>query len=703
MRSRSPVDRAGGDPYMGRTQPPSLEITMPAPILVACSCENTMPVDGEAIRKACPGATVQTADNLCRRQIALFETLLEETDRLVIGCAQEAPPFSAAAEEAGYEGALAFRNLRETAGWSDQAADAGPKMGALLASGLEPDAAPRLHEATSEGVVLVYGRDETAISVGRALAGELDVTVLLTGETPVAPPRVTDFPVARGRIAAAQGALGGFTLTLDGFARPRPSSRATLIWGEARDGAVSRCDILVDVSGGRALFDAADLRAGYLRADPAMPAQVEKIAREALALVGQFDKERAIDFRADLCAHSRNRKIGCRRCLDLCPTGAIQPAGDHVAIDPMICAGCGQCASACPTGAAGYDLPPADATMRGVRRMVRAYAAGGGADALILFHDRAHGTELIDALARFGPGLPAYVLPVEVEETTSVGPETVLAALAWGATGVGLLTRARPRHDIRGLAQTVALTDAVATGLGYGAGVVRVLAFDDPDALRTALDEFPPGEASRAPASFEPRGRKRDLLNVTLAELHAAAPAPAPRIELAEGAPLGGLSIDTGGCTLCLACVSVCPTGALGDDAERPLLSFDESLCVQCGLCAATCPEKVIALSPRLDFEARAAGRVTVKTEEPALCVSCGKAFGSKSSIERVAAKLAGHWMYRDDPARLDVVRMCEDCRIQKSVAEGFDPHGAPDRPRVRTAQDYLRERAEGTDGLGEG
>ena len=59
-----------------------------------------------------------------------------------------------------------------------------------------------------------------------------------------------------------------------------------------------------------------------------------------------------------LCAHSRSKIVGCNRCLDLCPTGAITPAGNHVAIDRHICAGCGQCAAVCPTGAAAYALPP---------------------------------------------------------------------------------------------------------------------------------------------------------------------------------------------------------------------------------------------------------------------------------------------------------------------------------------------------------
>jgi ferredoxin len=665
---------------------------MSDPIIVACSCDASSPLDAAAIARACPGAKLQTASQLCRRQMPLFQALLTETDDLVVGCVQERPIFEQTAQEDGYEGRLAFVNVRETAGWSDQAAEAGPKIGALLAAGRESAPAARSHTMESQGVVLIYGRDEAAVEAGAALAADLDVTVIVTGEAPIAPPRVTVFPVARGRVARATGALGGFEVTLDGFARPAPSSRDHFVWGEPRDGAVSRCDLLLDLSGGAPLFPAHELRSGYLRADPFAPAQIEQAIRKAAALVGTFDKPRAIDFRADLCAHSRNRRIGCRRCLDLCPTGAISPDGDHVAIDPSVCAGCGQCAAACPTGAAGYASPPADALMRRLRRMILAYGEAGGADALVLVHDGEHGAGMIEALARHSNGLPAYALPLEVAETTQVGAETIAAAFAFGATGVAVLTRARPRHDAVGLERTVEIAGALASGLGFGADVVKILACDDPDSLRRALDEFPPGETGGRPAGFMPAGRRRDLLNQTLIELHAVAPSPQPTIPLPEGAPLGGLSIDVGACSLCLSCVPVCPVGALGDDAERPRLTFDEGACVQCGLCAATCPEKAIALAPRVDFPARAAGRVTVKEEEPFACVACGKPFGTRSSVEKIVGKLAGHWMYSGERAgRLDLIRMCEDCRAIKSVTEGLDPHGAP--PRPKTTDDYLRER----------
>src|SRR5205085_1154417 len=95
-------------------------------------------------------------------------------------------------------------------------------------------------------------------------------------------------------------------------------------------------------------------------------------------------------------APSRSRStISPSRCLDLCPTGAIAPAGDHVAIDAFICAGCGQCAAVCPTGAAAYALPPTDALMRRLRALLTTYRQAGGSNAVVLVHDDAHGAPLI--------------------------------------------------------------------------------------------------------------------------------------------------------------------------------------------------------------------------------------------------------------------------------------------------------------------
>jgi ferredoxin len=663
--------------------------------IIVCSCEDTMPLDVGAVRKGCK-ASVLTAGQLCRAELDRFRAAAAGDHDLTIACTQEAPLFSEVATAAGREAAITFANIRETAGWSKDAAGAGPKMAALLAAAAEPLPEIPFISITSEGVVLVYGRDEQAIEAGQLLKDHLDVTVMITRPDDLSPPRVTEFPVVKGRIRQARGHIGAFELVIDDYASPAPSSRGALTFGQPKNGAVSRCDLVLDLSGAPALFQAADLRDGYLRADPGDPAAVLKAVLKARDLVGTFDKPRYVTLSEDLCAHSRSKIVGCHRCLDLCPTGAIAPNGDHVAIDAQICAGCGQCAAVCPTGAAGYALPPVDALMRKLRTLLSVYRDAGGENPILLVHDGAHGADLIDALARHGDGLPAHALPFAVNELTQVGIEFITAAFAYGASDLRFLLRARPRHDLTGLTNSIALAEPILSGLGFGPGRVATIETDDPDALGETLTLITPNQPAAMPASFSPVGGKRDVLRLALRELHRVAPTPTDVIALPEGAPFGRVDINVEGCTLCLACVAACPTGALQDNPDRPMLRFSQDACVQCGLCKATCPEKVITLTPQLDFRAATANARVLKEEEPFHCIRCGKAFGVKSTIDRVTAKLEGkHWMFKGQAQRLDVLKMCEDCRVGAVMEQDFDPYGAPPRPPVRTTEDYLREREE--------
>ena len=664
----------------------------PRTVLI-CSCEDTMPPDGDAVRRACRGTVIE-GRQFCRAELERFRKAAADAETLVVACTQEAPLFREVASEVEGSAPLSFVNIRETGGWSRDAAKAGPKMAALIAAAAEPAPDIPFVPMTSEGITLIYGRDEQAIEAANLLKDQLDVTVLIRPDAKLAPSRVTEFPVVKGVVRAAKGYLGAFEITVDDYAAPNPSSRAEFEFGHGRNGATSRCDIFIDLSGDSSLFPAGDLRDGYLRADPGDPATVLRAVLKARDLTGTFDKPRYITFSEELCAHSRSRIVGCRRCLDLCPTGAIAPAGDHVAIDAHICAGCGQCAAACPTGAASYALPPSDALLRKLRVLLGTYREAGGKQGVVMFHDAEHGLALIEALARHGNGLPANVLPVEVNEITQVGLEAVAAAHAYGASAVRLLTRAKARHDIAGLKKTIELAQPILTELGFAGARVEAIETDDPDGLDEALRGIGSLDPTLKPATFVPTGNKREVMRLALRELHAAAPSPIDIVPLPEGAPFGTIEVRVEGCTLCLSCVSACPTGALSDDPERPVLRFAEDACVQCGLCKATCPEKVISLKPQIDFRAATALARVIKQEEPAECIRCGKPFGAKSSVERVVAKLEGkHWMYKDSKKRLDVIRMCEDCRVVVMAEEQFDPFGAPKRPPVRTTEDYLRER----------
>ncbi len=432
--------------------------------ILICSCEDTVPLDGEMVRRACRDSFVIEGRQFCRSELERVRKALAGDERVIVACTQEAPLFNEIAEESDGSGAVSFVNIRETAGWTKDSAKTGPKMAALIAASAEPVSEIPLVSLESDGVTLLYGKDERVVEAASLLKEHLDVTVLIKPGVNIAPMRVTEFPVVKGTIRAAKGYLGAFEITIDDYATPSPSSRGSFEFGPTRSGAVSRCDILVDLSGEPSLFNAADLRDGYLRADPGDSAAVLRTVLKARDLAGTFDKPRYITFAEDLCAHSRSKIVGCRRCLDLCPTGAITPAGDHVAIDAHICAGCGQCAAVCPTGAASYSMPSSDALLRKLRVLLSTYHEVGGKQPVVMFHDAEHGGGLIEALARHGDGLPANVLPVEINEVTQVGLEAIAGAIAYGATAVRFLTRAKPRHDVAGLYKTVALAEPILAG-----------------------------------------------------------------------------------------------------------------------------------------------------------------------------------------------------------------------------------------------
>ncbi len=653
-------------------------------IAFVCTCEDTMEPDLAAIGRGCAGVEIRGAEQLCRKQLDRFQAALGEGRPITVACTQEQPIF----QEEGEDADLTFVNIREAAGWSKEGIKASPKMAALLAAAAVPMPATPLVTLESQGVCLVLGRDDAAVAAAKRLADTLDITVLLDGSAETAP-AITGFPILRGRARGATGYLGAFEVVIDGYAAASPSSRAAHAWGPSRDGARSQCDIILDLSGRPAMFPAHDVREGYLRADPTDPLAVLEAVIKAQTLVGTFDKPRFVTFTESLCAHSRNKRVGCSRCLDVCPTGAITPGKDSVIISAEICAGCGACAAVCPTGAAQYALPPAEAVAKRIRAALSAFRDAGGTDPVLLLH-AAHGDALIDAAARHGDGLPARVIPIRVNEPTQLDLSVLASAVAWGAAGLRVLLPARRAEGADGVLRVIDTLNAATDGMGLGARAAAIET-DDPFAMLDALAETRALRTTWEADSGLPLGAPREVALRALRALRRLSAATTETIALPAFAGFGVAQVAADGCTLCLACTMVCPTGAFRANPDRPELSFLEDACVQCGLCAATCPEKVITLEPRLNFAESASAAQVVKAEEPLACPRCQKLFGTKSSVEKVKAKLASHWMFQD-PARLAVLDLCEDCRVFEATTGGIDPYAGDERPNTKTTEDYLRE-----------
>lgn len=646
--------------------------------LILCDCLGTQSLDPETISQATGLECSKVHTGLCVHDTGPLATAIA-TGEAVIACAQETALFDELAEDLDV-GPPDTVDLRDRAGWSDQGGDAAPKMAALVADALVAAPATPAMDIACAGQCLILGRPEVALAAAEQLAEHLSVTVLLPTAEDL--PSHRGFDVVVGRLRGAQGALGQFSVTIDGLQQVVPGGRGAFALTDPQDGARTACDLILDLSGGTPLFPAPEKRDGYLRADPGAPNLVAGAVLAASHMVGTFEKPLYVGLAAPLCAHSRAGQEACRNCLDICPTGAISPAGEHVEIDPNICAGCGACAALCPSGAITAQDPPVSHLMRRVGAMAAAYAKAGAQDPRLLVHDTGHGAEMISLAARFGRGLPADVIPMALDKVSGFGHAEALGALASGFAGVDILLA--PTTEREALEREVALANALSD-----APRVTLVDVADPDALSDRLYAVTVTPNGTAPVL--PMGDRRQIARLAAKALHGAESDAV--LPLPETAPYGDVRVDAESCTLCLSCVSLCPSGALTDNPDKPQLNFQENACLQCGLCATICPEDAITLDPRFNLGDAALSEVVKNEEEPAACIECGALFGVKSTIEKIVEKLEGkhHMFANSNAARM--IRMCDDCRVNAQFHSEDNPFTGGERPRTRTTSDYFSDR----------
>ena len=557
-----------------------------------------------------------------------------------------------------------FIDLRDRASWSENGTKSAPKMAALMADARLPAPAIKLFDIHSDGQCLILGPETVALAAAAQLSEVLNVTVLLERAEDL--PMRRQFDVVVGRVRAASGSLGRFEVKIDRLQMVQPGGRGAPQLSPARDGGHTECDLILDLRGQAPLFH--HKRDGYLRADPRHGDAVSKAVFQASQLIGDFEKPFYVSLDAHICAHSRAGITGCSNCINACEAGAISPNGDSVAIDPLICVGCGGCTSVCPSGAITYEVPSFGFLLQRMGKIAKTYADAGGKTPRLLVHDAEHGGEMISLAARFGRGLPADVIPLEVESLSNFGHAGMLAALGCGFAAVDLLLGPKTERPV--------LDSALALALAIGDNApVRLLELNDPDALSDTLF----GQKLVAPAPrILPIGNRRQVTRLAAKALRPAMDTP---IELPAGAPYGAVLVDRDACTLCLSCVSLCPSGALMDNEDAPQLLFQEDACLQCGICTHACPENAITLVPQLDLSDGALSQRVLNEEDPFSCISCGSLFGVKSTIERVMDKLVGKHPMFATSQQGQLIQMCDNCRVSQQYHSETSPFQAAPRP----------------------
>jgi len=681
-----------------------------------------MPLQPAALGKALR-EDLTLHSSLCRREAGAFQKAIRGPGEVVVACTQEQRLFAEIGERT--EGAVApirFVNIRETGGWSRDAGKAMPKIAALLAAAHLPDPDP-VPTVTyrSAGRLLVIGPMEDAERAAALLADVLDVTVFTQGGAGAQERR---HPVIGGRIDALRGWLGAFELQwtagnpidLDLCTRcnacvaacpenaigldyqidaalctgHRKCVQACGVAGaidfnrEARQLA-ERFDLVLDLRSAPAFLQHAGPQ-GYFHVPAAAWAErALEAVLELRGLVGEFEKPKFVTYKQKLCAHSRNEKVGCDACIQVCSAEAISSdrARQQVRINANLCVGCGACSTVCPTGAIGYQYPAAAAQGLKLRTLLSTYLQAGGKAPVLLLHSQERGQALVQEVGRaaqlgVAQGVPANVIPVAVRHTASLGLDVWLSAVAFGASQVAVLTTGEeaPQY-LDALREQMEIADAVLNGLGYDGRHFtllqgRTLADLDQD-LQLLVRQRP--AAPERPAQFALAPEKRSTLELALDHLveHAAL-RPTVLPMPARGSPFGSVEVDKDRCTLCLSCVSACPASALQDNAALPQLRFIEKNCVQCGLCARTCPEQAITLQPRLLLARERREPRVLNEAQPYACIRCGKPFGTLKAIEAMLGRLGGHPMFQG--AAADRLKMCGDCRV-------IDIYSAPDEVKI--------------------
>jgi ferredoxin len=665
-----------------------------------CTCDRSIEIDARDIKKALKRDVeiVELQDQLCLQG---RDYLIDDIRRmgldgvLIAACTEKNPIFDRVA--AGFGCDTHFLNLRDYCGRVHGRKEATEKaismikaaLGSMMARETRPLPTKILVDVGYD--VLVVGKKETgAFEVAKSLVPLAHVQ-LLTDTVP----EWCDEPVLHfGPLKAIRGEIGKFEVEIErsidhekciacgrcAEACPIDAIQYDAVYSIG--GGCDECGECLEVcpTGAIAFHTPEVLQVGQIlvldrewEGSPQFGVYTAENLADALrktcqliANLGKLEKERYVTVDLKRCASGRSELLGCEYCLP-CPYGAIQREGVKLVFSDAGCLGCGLCASLCPLSVPQLRTYP----NRMLYEQLEQLLAADMDMKVVLFACRDNAEKLATVGRRgipYPPVLPLFVPCIDVIAETHL-----LAAFERGADGV-ILWGCPESHPKR-LDPAIRFTRKALAAFGLSD---RVLVLDDaslePDDFGKRLTEFvnhlkPSPLRKKRPEPIDFTAPKRAILQQVLGALSQKTGVRPALREESVAYPFAEVVVDASTCTLCNACVTLCPMKALRKSENA--IQFRYADCIACGLCEQACPEEAISLHRILDLaELMENGEKKLVEVERITCAGCGVPFMPRVAFERIRTALeqAGDEGEFNLEERLKMLTYCTKCRPVKAV-----------------------------------
>lgn len=672
-----------------------------------CTCGRTIDIDFKKLGKSIGADFVEIHDLLCQETAKTTECFKRnKLDRALVACTSRRQVF----EELGQH--LQFVNLREHCGWVHDRKEATEKAGLLINAALRYPPSVRKTVVEVGNDVLITGELSSALKIALYLSKAGGCVHVLSAKTSSIEEVFQVIPCGvklhKGKLKSIEGRIGAFSVNITGNpidaekciscgkcleacpVRAIRSYQAFTVCEECNS-----CGKCIDICPVQAIDfndDTLTIKAGQVLAiggfSEVAGHQVQskkgiyvtkagKNTTETLGLalpstmrimanIGSIEQDRLLAVALDGCAAGKSGIAGCKLCESVCEHGAITRIGDKIKFDEISCIGCGACASICPLSLPGMKD---DIYSKMEYLLSKSHLSPG-----ILMFTCGGCMPLLDAAGRNKIKYHA-VLPLFVPHIAGISEAHILRAFDLGADGVILLGCGK---CIQGNEEALRLAGLMLKEFGLDTRLKVIIGDDGIESFVKSAASFSsnltPGPLRKHElVALKNTSKRRIMLDLLSGFAARTGITPSTIIEDAEF-PFASISINSK-CTVCGACTSMCPAGAL--KRENGIIRFIYGYCIACGLCEKACPEEALKMRRVLDLaKLIEAGPETVFESELMTCALCRKPYMTTAAFDRIAGSLITN--IRDDiqpqeqveliRSQIELLKFCEECRPSRAI-----------------------------------